>query len=177
MICVIVIMVILSFIFYNGGNEMGTIIKIDNKVIKKSLENVTRQYLVGNLFKPQEINFIKDERVEIGISSYSKYMYEPAHMHNIATEYQYMIQGWTEYMDVETGKIYEFRSGDFYTILPGTKYIQRIKAGTDILFIKTPSINDKKLVNISADQERWMEEKMKTVRKDYFYQENAPLAN
>jgi 8-oxo-dGTP diphosphatase len=170
-------MVILSFIFYNGGNEMGTIIKIDNKVIKKSLENVTRQYLVGNLFKPQEINFIKDERVEIGISSYSKYMYEPAHMHNIATEYQYMIQGWTEYMDVETGKIYEFRSGDFYTILPGTKYIQRIKAGTDILFIKTPSINDKKLVNISADQERWMEEKMKTVRKDYFYQENAPLAN
>lgn len=73
MICVIVIMVILSFIFYNGGNEMGTIIKIDNKVIKKSLENVTRQYLVGNLFKPQEINFIKDERVEIGISSYSKF--------------------------------------------------------------------------------------------------------
>ena len=156
---------------------MGQIIKILDKDIRKSLENTTRQYFAGNLSKPQEIEFIRDERLEIGISSYPKHISEPTHVHSIATEYQYMLSGWTEYMDVETGEIYEFRKGDFYAILPGTAYAQRVKAGTNILFIKTPSINDKKLVEISKEQEQWLSEKMKTVRTDYFYREDAPTAN
>ncbi len=156
---------------------MGKIIKIENKEIQKSLENTTRQYFAGNLSKPQEIQFIRDERLEIGISSYPKHISEPTHVHSIATEYQYMISGWTEYMDVETGEIYEFRKGDFYAILPETAYAQRVKAGTNILFIKTPSINDKQIVEISEDQEKWLSEKMKTVRTDYFYRDDAPEAN
>ena len=118
---------------------MGKIIKISNETIIKSLENTTRQYFAGNLSKPQEIEFVRDERLEIGISSYPDYKYEPTHVHSVATEYQYMISGWTEYMDVETGEVSEFRKGDFYAILPGTAYAQRVKAGTSILFIKTPS--------------------------------------
>jgi hypothetical protein len=46
-----------------------------------------------------------------------------------------MISGWTEYMDVETGEIYEFRKGYFYAIIPETAYVQRVKAGTNILFL------------------------------------------
>lgn len=156
---------------------MGKIINIENETIKKSLENTTRQYFAGNLSKPQEIEFVRDERLEIGISSYPDYKYEPAHVHSVATEYQYMISGWTEYMDVDTGEIYEFRKGDFYAILPETAYAQRVKAGTNILFIKTPSINDKQLVEITAEQEKWLTEKMKTVRTDFFYREDAPKAN
>lgn len=156
---------------------MGKIIKIENKEIQKSLESTTRQYFAGNLSKPQEIEFIRDERLEIGISSYPKNISEPTHVHSIATEYQYMISGWTEYMDVETGEIYEFKKGDFYAILPGTAYAQRVKAGTKILFIKTPSINDKQLVEISDEQEKWLLEKMKTVRTDYYYSDDAPEAN
>lgn len=156
---------------------MGKIIKIENKEIQKSLEGTTRQYFAGDLSKPQEIEFIRDERLEIGISSYPKHVSEPTHVHSIATEYQYMISGWTEYMDVETGEIYEFKKGDFYAILPGTAYAQRVKAGTKILFIKTPSINDKQLVEISDEQEKWLLEKMKTVRTDYYYSDDAPEAN
>lgn len=156
---------------------MGAIIKIDNETIKKSLENTTRQYFAGNLSKPQEIEFVRDERLEIGISSYPEYKHEPTHVHEIATEYQYMISGWTEYMDVETGEIHEFKQGDFYAIKPGTSYAQRVKAGTNILFIKTPSINDKKLVEISQEQQNWLAEKMKTVRTDYYYNSDAPQAN
>lgn len=156
---------------------MGKIIKIENKEIRKSLENTTRQYFAGNLSKPQEIEFIRDERLEIGISSYPRHISEPTHVHSIATEYQYMISGWTEYMDVETGEIYEFKTGDFYAIFPETAYAQRVKAGTNILFIKTPSINDKQLLDISEEQEKWLSEKMKTVRTDYFYRDDAPEAN
>ena len=156
---------------------MGKIIKIINSDILKALKNTTRQYFVGNLSKPQEIMFIKDERLEIGISNYPVYQSEPTHRHEVATEYQYMISGWTEYMDVDSGEVYEFRKGDFYAIEPGTTYSQRVKVGTSILFIKVPSVNDKQLVEISNDQLRWLQEKMRTVRTDYYYRDDAPVAN
>lgn len=156
---------------------MGTIIKFDNQDIRNALRDTTRQYFTGNLSKPQKLRFIKDERLEIGLSSYPEYTHEPAHIHSTATEYQYVISGWTEYMDVETGNVLEFRQGDFYAIMPGTAYSQRIKAGTTILFIKTPSINDKQLVALSDVQERWAKEKLRTIRTDYYYRDDAPAAN
>lgn len=156
---------------------MGNIIKINNDDILSALEYTTRQYFVGDLSKPQQISFIRDERLEVGISSYPNFKSEPAHVHSVAREYQYMISGLTEYMDVETGKVYEFKTGDFYAIEPGTAYSQRVKAGTNILFIKVPSINDKQLVQISDEQLKWLGEKMRTVRTDYYYQEDAPAVN
>ena len=135
---------------------MGKIIKIDSETIAESLRNTTRHYFVGNLTNPQKITFIRDERLEIGISSYPEFKAEPTHIHEIATEYQYMISGYTEYMDVETGEVFSFKEGDFYVIEPKTVYSQRVKAGTKILFIKVPSINDKSLVEINEEQLKWL---------------------
>ena len=81
---------------------MGAIIKIGKKDIASSLEGVRRQYLVGDLKIPQKLNHIKKNDVEIGITNYSKYTTEDAHYHTDAVEYQYMISGWTKYMDVNT---------------------------------------------------------------------------
>ena len=156
---------------------MGNFIKIKNADLADALKKTTRQYFVGNLSRPQEIMFIKDDRLEVGISSYPAFQSEPTHKHIIATEYQYMISGWTEYMDVDSGEIYEFKSGDFYAIEPGTAYSQRVKAGTNILFIKVPSVNDKQLVEINDEQLRWLKDKMRTVRTDYYYKDDAPDAN
>lgn len=74
-------------------------------------------------------------------------------------------------------QVSEFRKGDFYAIFPGTAYAQRVKAGTNSLFIKTPSINDKQLVEITPEQEKWLMERMKTVRRNFFYRSDAPEAN
>ena len=156
---------------------MGKIIKINNADIVNALKKTTRQYFVGNLSRPQEGIFIKDDRLEIGISSYPAFQSEPTHRHTIATEYQYMVSGWTEYMDVDSSEVFEFKSGDFYAIEPGTAYSQRVKGGTNILFIKVPSVNDKQLVEISDEQLRWLQEKMRTVRTDYYYRDDAPAAN
>lgn len=156
---------------------MGNIIKIDNAEILNALKNTTRQYFVGDLSRPQTISFIKDDRLEIGISSYPEYFSEQPHIHGVATEYQYMINGWTEYMNLETGTIHVFKKGDFYAIEPKTSYSQKVKAGTDILFIKVPSINDKQLVEIGGEQLKWLGERLKTVRTDYYYRNDAPLAN
>ena len=66
---------------------MGQFKLIKNLSVRQSLENTTRQYLVGNLKKPQILDFIKNEDVEIGITSYKDYNSELPHKHNVAVEY------------------------------------------------------------------------------------------
>ena len=156
---------------------MGTIIKIKEKEIENVLKNVTRQYLVGDLKKPQSLDFIRDESLEIGITDYNEYTTEPVHYHTEATEYQYMISGWTKYMDVDTGEVYEFKKGDFYCINKNTTYAQKSKKGTRILFIKVPSINDKNVVDMSDEIKKWYKEGLETIRRDYSHEGDMPVAN
>ena len=156
---------------------MGKIIKIEGKEIVKAMEGLTRQYLVGNLKLPQRLQHISSKDLEIGISSYSKYTEEPPHRHFKATEYQYVLSGWTKYIDTESMIEYEFRKGDFYAIETNTPYAQKCKAGTNILFIKVPSINDKDLVTVSKEIEAWYDVGLKTVRKDYSHLPEMPKAN
>lgn len=145
--------------------------------IEKSLEEVRRQYLVGELERPQAIKELVTPDLEIGITSYTDFHSELAHYHTVATEYQYVISGWTQYMDVETKEVFEFRKGDFYAIYPNTKYAQKSKPGTKILFIKVPSVKDKTILEVDFAVTEWLSTKLKTIRKDYYYQDDAPKPN
>lgn len=131
---------------------------IRSDAIDKSLLNNNRQYLVGNLSLPQELEHIMDEKLEIGITSYTEFKSELPHYHTQAYEYQYLISGRTEYLDIDTGEQYCFNQGDFYVTEPGIKYAQRSIPGTVILFIKTPPGNDKVTVEPSLEVSRWLEE-------------------
>jgi 8-oxo-dGTP diphosphatase len=122
----------------------GTFISIKRNHIEDALAKTSRQYFVGKLQLPQIIEHIADEDVEIGISYYKEdNSREPAHWHPIQKEFQYVISGRTVYKNVVTGETYEYKAGDFYAIYPEICYEQVSDAGTKILFIKTPSINDK----------------------------------
>ncbi len=156
---------------------MGVIRVIKNQAIKDALLGVTRQYFVGDLKKPQTLTFFVSEKLEIGITHYEQSSIEPPHKHTSTYEYQYMLSGHTQYLDIETGQVYEFVGGDFYEIQPNTSYAQKSKPGTSILFIKAPSINDKVVLPIENDLQRWYDEKLKTIRTDYYYDPNAPIAN
>lgn len=156
---------------------MGNIITIKNEDIENVLKSVSRQYLVGNLKKPQKMDFIRDEHLEIGITNYDKYTTEVAHYHTEAVEYQYMLSGWTKYLILGSGKEYEFKRGDFYCIEKNTTYAQKSKKGTRILFIKVPSINDKHVIDTSREIKIWYEKGLETVRKDYAHEAVMPDAN
>lgn len=73
-----------------------------SKQIKKSPEKTTT------------LPYIEGDKLEIGITSYGDFMGELPHYHTQAYEYQYIISGKTEYLDVETGELYTFQKGDFY---------------------------------------------------------------
>lgn len=126
--------------------------------IEESLVGVTRQYLVGDLKRPQKLPHIKDENLEMGITSYSEGGIEGPHYHSTATEYQYVLSGSTTYFDLGSNKEHKFSQGDFYVIHPNTTYAQKSLPGTAILFIKVPSINDKHAVEVSSEMKRWYKE-------------------
>ena len=88
-----------------------------------------------------------------------------------------MISGRTQYLDLDTNEIHEFIAGDFFEIQKDTSYAQKSKPGTVILFIKVPSINDKIVLPVNEQLQDWLNEKLKTIRVDYYYNENAPKVN
>lgn len=141
------------------------------------LSRFSRQYLVGNLKRPQEVGFRTDDRLEVGITSYVEPSVEEPHGHSEATEFQYMLSGQTEYLDVDTGEEFTFVAGDFYSISSPTRYAQRSKAGTRILFIKVPSANDKIPVPRDPTTDAWLATPVTTTRTDYFHSHQAPAAN
>ena len=122
----------------------GKFISINNQSINEALEKTSRQYLVGNLKLPQLIQHIDESDLEIGISYYKEdNSYESAHWHPVQKEFQYVLSGRTVYTNAVTGEKYEYKEGDFYAIYPEICYKQVSDAGTKILFIKTPSVDDK----------------------------------
>lgn len=141
---------------------MPKILKISTEEINQALQNVTRQYLVGNLQKPQALHHIPNSLIEIGITRYeAEAKVEAPHRHTQAFEFQYMTSGVTAYLDMTTGEEHIFREGDFYTIEPGVVYAQKSAPGTQILFIKVPPGNDKVPVDTTPEVEAWFHEPVK----------------
>jgi len=117
--------------------------KIDGVALEDVLSHYGRQYLVGDLKLPQQLEHVKSLKLEIGITHYEKDEDEAPHWHPLQDEYQFMLSGETIYINSLTGEKHRYSEGDFYSIEPYTCYSQHSAAGTRILFIKIPAINDK----------------------------------
>jgi hypothetical protein len=140
---------------------MAQILKISGQTIDESLKGVTRQYLVGELQKPQALGYIPNSLLEIGITRYGpEGGRELPHKHKKAVESQYMVAGATAYLNTDTGEEYVFRKGDFYLIEPGVAYAQKSEPDTEILFIKVPPGNDKIPVDTTPEIQEWFERPM-----------------
>jgi 8-oxo-dGTP diphosphatase len=140
---------------------MPKILKISGQEIDQALRNVTRQYLVGDLQKPQALQHVPSSLIEIGMTRYENEGLEPPHRHKQAFEFQYITTGLTAYLDLTTAEERVFRKGDFYVIEPGVVYAQKSAPGTEILFIKVPPGNDKVPVDTTAEVEAWFREPIK----------------
>lgn len=156
---------------------MKEFVKITKEDIEQSLAYTNRQYLAGYLQREQLLPFYQTKALEIGITSYNQYAYEAPHRHTRTMEFQYMLSGMTQYINVETGEEFTFRKGDFYAIESDIIYAQKSKAGTKILFIKVPSDNDKEIIAETDSIVSWGKSGIKSKRIDYFHAPNAPKAN
>jgi hypothetical protein len=137
---------------------MAKILKLHSDEIDTALKGVTRQYLVGDLQKPQTLAHIPNHLMEIGITRYGpEGGCELPHTHSQAFESQYMLSGKTAYLDTVTGEEHVFGAGDFYLIEPGVSYAQKAAPDTAILFIKVPPGNDKISVAMTDHIQAWFD--------------------
>lgn len=151
--------------------------RISDESIRQALTQTTRQYLAGDLKKPQTVPHFQEGTVEVGITSYDTPESEAPHYHTQAVEYMYLMHGMTQYIDLKTDEEYTFYAGDFFQITPGTVYAQRSRPGTELLFIKTPPGNDKVEVEEPDAVFTWRQASVETTRTDYFNDPEAPHPN
>ncbi|NLF04243.1 MAG: cupin domain-containing protein [Actinomycetales bacterium] len=114
-----------------------------------------RQYLAGALSEPQALRHLHDDELEVGISAYPVDTLDAPHRHERAREYQFVIAGRIDILELDSGTEHRLGAGDFYVIERGTAYAQRAAAGTKVLFWKNPGGNDKVPVELTSEQRAW----------------------
>ena len=102
------------------------------------------------------MNAIKEKGIGIGITVAHKNDVDAPHYHTKITEYQYVLDGRVCILDIETGKEYLYKKGDFYVIYPWFKHVQKMEKGSRVIFVKSEFIDDKILVDIDDELEKWM---------------------
>lgn len=130
---------------------------IRGAALDSALSKEYRQYLTGHLQRPQEYLEHVDDDIEIGISHYRKFTADTPHMHPVATEHSYVLQGSIKVLLLEgEPREYLLEAGDFFVLRPGNGYATKNAPGTKVLFIKSPGLNDKTPVPVTEDIKKWL---------------------
>lgn len=127
--------------------------------LDSALEQEYRQYLTGHLQREQKYLPHIDDDIEVGISFYKTFTANKPHMHPQATEHGFVLQGSIKIRLLDgSHEEYQCDAGDFFVLQPGSPYASKNQANTKILFVKSPSINDKSLVDISEETAVWLQQ-------------------
>ena len=124
--------------------------------LNKSLDLEYRQYLTGHLQRKQPNLKHIDDDIEIGISYYKEFTADIPHVHPVATEHGYVLQGCVRMLVENCDVEYQFNEGDFFVIRPGVGHASKNAPNTKVLFIKSPGINDKKTIDVSDTLKQWL---------------------
>lgn len=117
-----------------------------------------RIYLCGDLKRSQPLEWVKDNRLEIGMSHYKGdgFQADTPHYHAANTEYNIILSGTSKFYLIDEKKEYEFEESSLVVIPPGTKYASKHKSGTKVLFVKVPSGDDKIMIDIEPFIKDWL---------------------
>lgn len=124
--------------------------------IENAGEQEYRQYFCGNLQRPQILDFIQTENLEIGISNYSRFTADTPHMHMTTADMIYLLQGEYYIKIIEQDKEIVLHEGDFASIPIQMSYASKAAAGTKVLFVKVCHGNDKVNVEVTPKLAEWL---------------------
>lgn len=82
------------------------------------------------------------------------------HYHTTTEDVVYILHGKLHILNITTGKTNTFTEGDIVVIPVITPYVAMAETGTLVIFVKNPTGNDKKVVDISdmPDVVKWMQD-------------------
>lgn len=135
---------------------MKTATHILSEVIEETLDRDYRQYLVGDLKKPQQLQHIPSGELEIGMSKYTEFSHDTPHWHSESTEFLYILEGEFHIRLLDDGRDLILKRGDFFALPPGTPYASKTPGKTRVLFIKSKAKNDKQTAEVDEALEQWL---------------------
>ncbi len=124
--------------------------------VREALKTSDRVYLCGNLKKPQDLEWIHDTGIEIGLSHYKFFSADRPHLHINAAEYNFVMDGASKVLLLDEKEEYLFEKGSLFIIPPGLKYASKHISDTKVLFIKNPGGNDKQLIEADETVKHWL---------------------
>ena len=127
-----------------------------NEDIQNATQKEYRQYFCGNLKRPQILDFIYMDNLEIGTSRYATFTTDEPHYHQTTSDMIYILKGEFHILLLEDKKQITLKPGDFISIPAKTSYVSKAKAGTETLFVKKCHRNDKVKVTISEETKIWL---------------------
>lgn len=133
---------------------------VPNQEIEMATSQEYRQYFCGNLQRPQILDFIRTERLEVGISNYKTFTADMPHYHTTTADMMYILSGEYHVLLVDEGKEILLHQGDFLSVPPQTPYASKAKEGTKVLFFKYCNGNDKVTLDSSEILKKWLSEKI-----------------
>jgi len=108
-----------------------------------SFKGLQHLYLVGDLKKPNEYPFFRDQRVEMIVCYYSPGDDGAHHWHSKVTEYEIILEGMVGYLEAASGIILWFHPGDCSVVPAGVCVKRLIPERARTVAIKVPSSAEK----------------------------------
>ena len=140
--------------------QLNNLFYLSNEEIQSATQKEYRQYFCGNLKRPQLLNFIRTENLEIGISNYMFFQADEPHLHTRTADMVYILQGEYHIWLLKENQKFVLKEGDFFSVPPQSPYASKAKAKTKVLFIKQLKDSDKESVPITIEIEEWLKLKI-----------------
>ena len=119
--------------------------KIDYMSYVNEFKNNSHVFLVGDLKKSINHDYIKDTRIEFILCRYEKGDHGEPHWHPETDEYEIITSGKIGYQDCMSGNITWYQKGDF-SYIPAKKCVKRlVYTKSETIAVKVPS-DDKKYI-------------------------------
>lgn len=135
---------------------MASIGVIRSEDLEQAMSVVPRQYLMGDLARPQALVHLQSDEVEVGMVDYPEAAADDPHEHPHVHECQLVLAGHLKLLNLDTFEEIALSKGDFYSVPKETPHVQKAASGTRVFFFKYPAMNDKSPVSFGPEVEEWL---------------------
>jgi quercetin dioxygenase-like cupin family protein len=129
---------------------MSKTFSLKSDEIMGALMSEKRQYLCGDLKKPQKLPFYRTSSLEVGMTLYEEKRCDEPHYHKTTEDVIYVLRGTIRIMEIDSESVATYSEGDVVIIPVNVPYISKAETGSVALFVKNPLEYDKVKVYVSG---------------------------
>lgn len=138
------------------AQKLNNIFVLRKDDIQSALKAQGRQYFIGDLKRPQQLEYMNLGDLEVGSTLYQQVASDTPHYHSKSSEIIYVLRGCYKILIISENIEYSISEGDFVVLPPNTAYVGKAAVpNTQTFFIKAGG-NDKITVASNEQIQSWV---------------------